>query len=423
MPVMTRQWLIILILVISEAIATTFIGSSARRIHGSTFIEESDSPKRKRARLRSNDHSVGASKAEIKSDRSGLRDVPLTRSSAKSSPIPSHGLSPGIVNMGDTCYLSALLQVTSHIPAFTNLLSWILPQLDIPAESLPETLRPFHALLLSYMHLVDEISSNTTTSIVPRDIFEALRAALSDGDKYEIHVQQDAQEALSDLINALNDGVNAIKDFLKPSNTIPTDAIRSLFTINIINQKKCTVCSRIVAHNEPSIITWLSIPKPSSRNFVRSLEDLFHSTFSPELVEGVNCETCSRNNNAVGNMFIVDPAPPILIIGLLRFESTGRKISSKISLPILLDLSSISNSTGIYELTGLILHHGVRAQSGHYTSQFLEQKNRIWINANDSKMNLLPNGPDVTQSSDVYIMVYTGRRISNDGDNHHLNNL
>ena len=389
--------------VLSEASGSDIIDSKDQGFHTSEKLEDSDSPKRKRARINPN-HDFKVSKLRLVSH-------PSSRSSSRSATIFPLVQFPGIMNMGATCYFSSLLQVTSHIPALTNLLSWINEQLEYPTGKLPSELRSYHELLSSFMRLVNDIAGGGTTPILPQEVFEAFRAAVPGGSKYQIDFQQDAEEALSDFINALNDGVNAIKEYSKP-NTIPTDAIISLFRVHITNSKKCTVCSNLSNHNEPSsIITWLSIPKSSK---IIPLESLFHSFASPELVEDVDCETCARKHNAVGIMTIVDPAPPVFLIGIKRFQWNGRKIMSKVSVPIHLDISTVSSATGLYELAGMIFHHGARIQSGHYTSQFLDPVTRSWIDANDSETRILPIGPTIEQSSDVYIMVYIRRRISNE---------
>jgi len=357
-------------------------------------LERSESPSSKRPRLSLKSDSRRFRRKRTKSSQS-LRSVRNADNSSRSdASVGQIGL-VGISNMGNTCYLSSILQMTSHLHSLTEFVSSVVPRLNFTTEALPDNLRPYHDLLFAYMDIIDGMWTPQSEPIVPEDLFSALQG-VTGGAKYEIGVQQDAEEVLSDLINSLNDGFNAMVP------TIPSDSFVNLFKVHFINQNKCTVCSSIVPHRESSIILWLSLFK-SSR--IVSLEELLRLSYTSEqVIEDVACDSCHVRHNAVSQTIIVDPLPAFLLIGLKRFEwsketTCRRKVSTKVSIPSNLSLTT----NGLYELSGLILHHGTRMYSGHYTAQFFNDKS--WINANDDQLEILPNIVE-QQSQDAYIIAY-----------------
>ena len=82
--------------------------------------------------------------------------------------------------------------------------------------------------------------------------------------------------------------------------------------------------------------------------------------------------------------------PDLLVLHLKRFKFMGmfgRKIDTRVSFPMDLDLSRYTRPTSgadaLYDLTGVVVHHGYSLSSGHYLS-YVKSSDGLWYQKNDS---------------------------------------
>lgn len=131
---------------------------------------------------------------------------------------------------------------------------------------------------------------------------------------------------------------------------------------------------------------------------MKFLQDCLTSYFKPEILDGDNqyfCQLCQRKVKATRQIQL-KRLPPVLNIQLMRFiydRSTGqkKKLSNIVQFPELLDLSEylgLPRDQYVYELSAVLIHHGVSANSGHYYALIRENNTRRWFQYNDEKVTL-----------------------------------
>lgn len=127
------------------------------------------------------------------------------------------------------------------------------------------------------------------------------------------------------------------------------------------------------------------------------------------------CPKCKKFRDA-DKKFDLWKLPPILIVHLKRFHftrrGTRRKITSPIRFPLTnLDLSSFMvgptprGQTPMYDLYGVINHHGGGLASGHYTACALNPAREKWYAFNDSRVREVDEA--AVLSSDAYVLFFT----------------
>jgi ubiquitin C-terminal hydrolase len=363
--------------------------------------------------------------------------------SMKESKGPSVPGKRGIVNLGNTCFVAATLQVLSHSEKLRNFLT------GHPSVS-------HNDLDIEFRKIVDRMWSSTTDEgiINPRSFFEKLHAV--DEEQFQIGVMGDSHEVLVKIMDSLADG-------LKPIGAKFSDRsvdMDSLVGINDITRIECTECSNISESTTPIYQMILNIPSIEGSEYVMPVIDIDfgvekiqetsnknkyvefsmeealafmnggkkdedEESNSPPLAESVSLMDCFRSNS-VENVFgdydcekcrpdrreakevhQVGHASEILTILLKRFEyGNPDKIATPVDIPTELDLQTVpgSRAVGKYKLVGIVNHHGKSLNTGHYTAQVLIGDE--WFTGNDGSFT--PSG-DITESirsSEAYVLLY-----------------
>lgn len=154
---------------------------------------------------------------------------------------------------------------------------------------------------------------------------------------------------------------------------------------------------------------------------IKTLEDAFVQISH---VEEIPMKTSKGVEVVAKKQTFVDQLPEVLIIHLKRFsfESSGRveKLKKKIQYPHLFQIPTKSlsprtrkfNPDGFqYKLTGVVYHHGMGSNGGHYTVDVLRSVEGEWVRIDDVTIhNLKPD--DVLVKGDeedvktAYILMY-----------------
>ena len=105
----------------------------------------------------------------------------------------------------------------------------------------------------------------------------------------------------------------------------------------------------------------------------------------------------------------ISRGPTVLVIHLKRFSfgGNGGKISKTIEFPLSLELP-LSNDGGggiaLYELTGVVVHHGHSVHSGHYIA-FVKAPNKQWLEMNDSTVSVV--SVNRVLAAQAYLLFYS----------------
>lgn len=362
------------------------------------------------------------------------------------------GHPPPLQNLGDTCYLNAILQVLLQIcpqhvaEDFANLNASF--SMDNKEDEFYFSYLIVKFVVTNFRHRISDanICNNLTLkdvpdSVVPNDKFAFFRDTSLSASEDLLKItnllkcgtgllslfgpgQHDAHELLKLILNNLE------KLFtLHPSGiyseSVRTFAIESKATVTCL---KCGHFSKNIQHN-----TDLCVPIIQAA----TLEAMIEQSYSDELLSGSNqylCENCACYVDAMRKTTILG-LPNILLIQLKLFQWDGEqqlKIMFHGDVPNILDMSSLTcTSLGLfsdcsrkysYSLKAVVSHAGQSLHRGHYLSFVKSWYTERWYKCDDSIINCLDSLPssnfplsDCMQNTTPYLLFY--ERINSESSN------
>ncbi|KAH3894173.1 hypothetical protein DPMN_018330 [Dreissena polymorpha] len=239
------------------------------------------------------------------------------------------------------------------------------------------------------------------------------------------YAQHDAQEFLCELLDKIQRDLDS-----SPGSSRETKVLTDLFQGQLVSKVTCQACQNVTRTCEPYMDLSLEFPDryQITKQNSRVAEDICHITemlakfTEEELLEGsiYACEKCNQNRSSCeGRVYteakkqlLIDKLPPVLRLHLKRFRWSGRihreKISTHVASDEVLDLGPfLSSRTGagdLYQLFGVIIHHGKGFGSGHYTAYAWNHEAESWVNCNDSRMVL--SSLEEVLTAQAYIFFY-----------------
>ncbi|KAF1956523.1 ubiquitin carboxyl-terminal hydrolase 2 [Byssothecium circinans] len=324
----------------------------------------------------------------------------------------------GLYNMGQTCFMSVILQTLMHNPFIRNFyLSEGHKQVDCEKEAcvscaLDEIFVEFH-------------------SVEKTEGFGAVNMLMSSwlaGEALAGYQQQDAHEYMQFMLNTLhlqNDG--------SPDSEDCDCIIHQTFSGKLSSTVTCDNCRNTTTALDPYMDLSLDVRNLPKKRKLESgagadaqldLRDCLDRFTGREKLGAAEytCRNCDGGQNATKQLSIKQ-LPPVLSIHLKRFEhtkSTSSKIETKVSFPLTLDLypyttqgknpktaipsnhniNSPSNSL-VYELSAVIVHKG-KIDSGHYVNYSREGND--WFAFDDSKVVLVSEAEVL--AAEAYLLFY-----------------
>jgi ubiquitin C-terminal hydrolase len=284
---------------------------------------------------------------------------------------------PGFTNLGNTCYMNAVLQQLLSAPWFSHV---IMSAKCTPADD---------CLLYECQKMIANHFYSDLAVTFTRPLVEASKIWGAAIDYREPH---DAQEYLMSLLDQIAADMQAEDK----------ENLDGLFH-GEISSHVTHGCK--LAHT--SVIKGSFVCLSLNIHGIASIHECIQNTLQEEHIS-VDCAQCSALNlelcrQATKNDFI-SACPPILVIHLKRFlfdVSSGSQLATVLksvpSIPSVLDMSPFLSpdcpDLGLYDLHGMVLHYG-SLEYGHYTSVFSQESQdspdvREWLFADDHKVNIL----------------------------------
>lgn len=304
----------------------------------------------------------------------------------------------GLANLGNTCFLNAILQCLTYTPPLVNHLI----EFDEHVTNCKNV--GFCMMCELYRHIRRALEKNGET-IKPQCILQKLKAIA----KHMVWGrQEDAHEFLRYVMESM------IKSSLK--GYTPTSLDRISLETTVVNhifggyhrsQVICLRCkekSDTYDHFMDIILDIKNVP---------SLEKAMEKFVQAEILDNENaylCPRCKRKCPAQ-KKFSVHRTPNIVTFQFKRFDynrMVGGKITKQIAFPEKFNMRPyMSQRNGppvMFQLYAVLVHQGVSCNSGHYFC-FVRNSNNLWYIMDDCKVRQV--SLNFVLSQQAYLLFYT----------------
>jgi ubiquitin C-terminal hydrolase len=332
----------------------------------------------------------------------------------------------GFTNLGNTCFLNAVLQCLLNTPAlFQYLLG------DARRFASQKASDGFVDALIAIVQSIDRFEGRTTFAkiqpITPATLHAKVSRRLSVFERYKQH---DAHEALRYILDCLSEELNpnqsipSYAEFKDDDNEsdvmvaqrvwdswqrINSSFIQDLFCGQLKNTLICSKCGTQSRTFDPFLDISLPIPKTGEA----TVHDCLSLLFQEEHLSGLNSSFCARCkvSGASSKRLSIFRLPRILVLHLKRFTNTGRKINVFVRYPrdpAVLDLTPFMDKQSgkenvSFQLYAVINHYG-DATMGHYTAVCKHDALGRWYEYNDADVAEIH--ADKVVSPSAYILFF-----------------
>ncbi|KAF3658833.1 Ubiquitin carboxyl-terminal hydrolase 21 [Capsicum annuum] len=312
-------------------------------------------------------------------------------------------LGAGLANLGNTCFLNAVLQSFMHtVPLIQGLKS------NDHATPCDGYLRKGFCVICALRKLIDASLFSETGVVSPWKFVNNLNYFSSTFHRFQ---QEDAHEFLQCFLDKLERCCDDSRPRDYPA--LETDNIvKQVFGGRLVSKLQCCNCCHRSNTYETLIDLSLEIED------VDSLDTALESFTKVEKIEDpeikFTCEKC-QEQVSIEKQLVLDKAPSVAALHLKRFKTDGslvEKIDKYVSFPLELDLhtyadnSQIDNEEMKYDLYAVIVHIGFSYSSGHYYS-FIRSAPNEWYKFDDSKVVRVRE--DYVLSQEAYVLFYAKR--------------
>ncbi|KAM9447985.1 ubiquitin carboxyl-terminal hydrolase 37-like isoform 2-T6 [Salvelinus alpinus] len=334
---------------------TSFYGSrSATKDYTShSFLDRpsttSQTPSAKRSLMLPN-HSTPLKKVRSTLDYGGW-NKPRPSTLAQPQP-PLQGFS----NLGNTCYMNAILQSLFSLPSFSN---------DLLKQGIPWKKIPANALLRRFAHLLAK--KDISCPEVKKDLLRRVKSAISStAERFSGYMQNDAHEFLSQCLDQLKEDVEKVNKSWKsespaaawdeppqqaaaarPGEEVDTSRIYTCPVVvnmefEVQHTITCKDCGEVVNKREQFNDLSIDLPRRKKTIPLRSIQDSLDLFFRIEEIE-YSCEKCKGKVATVTHKF--SRLPRVLILHLKRYSfnaqlSLNSKLGQQVMIPRYLTLLS-----------------------------------------------------------------------------------
>ncbi|MEQ2270434.1 Ubiquitin carboxyl-terminal hydrolase 37 [Xenotaenia resolanae] len=228
----------------------------------------------------------------------------------------------GFSNLGNTCYMNAILQSLFSLPSFSS---------DMLKQSIPWKKVPINALLRRFAHLM--VKKDVACPETKKDLLRKVKNAISStAERFSGNVQNDAHEFLSQCLDQLKDDVEKMNKNLtndtaasssssalsenaaeaaavkvEPGDEADTSRIYTCpvavnMEFEVQHTITCKCCGEVVNKREQFNDLSINLPRRKKTLPLRSIQDSLDLFFRMEEIE-YSCEKCSGKSATVTHKF------------------------------------------------------------------------------------------------------------------------
>ena len=330
----------------------------------------------------------------------------------------------GLVNLGNTCYINAAIQLLFCIPLFNKILDNVLLN-NSNINNVPGSI-----LYASLHRLRNNFKNSPTHAIIrPTDFIECVHktAKFKGSESFKNKGQHDVHEFLLFMLDCFHESTsNITKMKIDGTSQCPTDTLAiECYTMIMSRYNKYSDIIRnfygisvtnIVNHRNgkltqvPESFSILSLPIPINVRNINTFNilDCFDLYCINETISGDSLNKNNQMNDKCENRTKYTrfwSLPNILIVMLNRASMSGKN-KCRIVLPLIIDLSKYiigyNPSSYIYELYGLCNHLGGNTEGGHYVS--IVKYGNTWVRIDDESCSVVYENSLFT--SDTYCFIF-----------------
>ncbi|KAM9850937.1 ubiquitin carboxyl-terminal hydrolase 37 [Aulostomus maculatus] len=272
----------------------------------------------------------------------------------------------GFSNLGNTCYMNAILQSLFSLPSFSN---------DMLRQSIPWKKVPVNALLRRFAHLMAK--KDVGCPETKKDLLRKVKSAISStAERFSGNMQNDAHEFLSQCLDQLKDDVEKMNKSwthesaaaaaaassssssvmcenshdaarAEPGEEVDTSRIYTCpvavnMEFEVQHTITCKGCGEVVTKREQFNDLSIDLPRRKKTLPLRSIQDSLDLFFRMEEIE-YSCEKCNGKAATVTHKF--SKLPRVLILHLKRYSfnaqlSLNSKLGQQVVIPRYLTLLS-----------------------------------------------------------------------------------
>ncbi|PWA59843.1 Peptidase C19, ubiquitin carboxyl-terminal hydrolase 2 [Artemisia annua] len=307
----------------------------------------------------------------------------------------------GIANLGNTCFLNAVLQCVTHTVLFIRGLN--LYTRSTPCDCNGERF----CLLCALSEHIDHTLSSTSKVVSPVKFVDNLSFFSSTFRRLQ---QEDAHEFLQCFLDKLESSCSFLKTKDVAFSSEKENLVKQLFGGRVVSKLRCCNCNHSSDTYEPSVNFSLEIE--NAHNLTTALESFTKAENLENEETKFTCDKCNQNVS-VEKQLMLDQAPPVCAFHFKRFKNDGsiiEKIDKHVEFPLELDLqpytcgNRVSNEELKYELYAVIVHMAFTSTCGHYYS-YIRSAPQTWYKFDDSQV--IKVSEEQVLSAEAYILFYT----------------